>query len=272
MAIDDAGDDAATDTGTSAGQLARRIASLIDLTDLRDDHAPDGIAALCERARDAGTAAVCVWPEHVARCRAILGASAGRAGDDTGAGVRIATVVNFPSGEEAVDVVVAATERALDDGADEIDVVLPWRALAAGRAQPGHDVVAAVVAASHARDAVVKVILESGELGSPDLIRRAADLAIDSGADFVKTSTGKTAHGASLEAAGVLLDAVADARRRGRDVGVKPSGGISTVEAAAAYLALADERLGADWATPATFRFGASSLLDAVLAVLDDGA
>ena len=171
---------------------------------------------------------------------------------------------------------MAETRRALDDGADEIDVVLPWRALLAGRTQPGHDVVTAVVAAVREGgdrgtrgDAHVKVILESGELGSPDLVRRAADLAIDAGADFVKTSTGKTAHGASPEAVGVLLDAVADARRIGREVGVKPSGGISTVEAAAGYLALADERLGPDWATPATFRFGASSLLDAVLAVLD---
>lgn len=237
--------------------VARRAIELIDLTDLADDRAGDGIDELCRRAAEHGTAAVCVWPEHVARCVELL----------DGTGVRVATVVNFPSGDEPVDDVLATTRRALTDGADDIDLVLPYRAFRAGDTARAGGMVAAVAESIDA-PAILKVILESGELTDAGTVAAASRLAIDHGADFVKTSTGKTAHGASVEAARAMLAEIARTRRdEGRTVGIKPSGGIRSVDDAAAYLAVADEVMGDGWATPSTFRFGASGLLDALVAV-----
>jgi deoxyribose-phosphate aldolase len=175
--------------------------------------------------------------------------------------VRIATVVNFPSGEEAMKDVVRQTSIALDDGADEIDVVMPYRSLLAGDT----DAVVALLDAvrNAAGDALLKVILETGELVEPDAIRAAASLAIDHGADFVKTSTGKTRVSATPGAVRTMLEVVVSS---GRPVGVKPSGGIRTFDDAVRYVSIADEVMGAGWTTPATFRFGASGLLDALLA------
>ena len=115
---------------------ARRAIGLIDLTDLSDDHSPDGIDDLCRRAREHGTAAVCVWPEYVARCSELL----------AGSGVRIATVVNFPSGDEPVDDVVEMARTALADGADDIDLVLPYRAFLDGDSVRAGEMVAAIAA------------------------------------------------------------------------------------------------------------------------------
>mgnify|MGYP001813151875 FL=1 len=233
--------------------------SLIDLTDLADDHAPDGIDDLCRRAAAHRTAAVCVWPEFVARCAEAL----------RGSGVRVATVVNFPSGSESVADVVDATRQALADGADDIDVVLPYEAFTAGDTGRAADMIAAVADVVD-EPAILKVILESGELADRDAVAAAARLAIENGADFVKTSTGKTSHGASLDAAAAMLGEIARAHGvSGRTVGFKPSGGIRSLDDAAAYIELADDVMGAGWATPATFRFGASGLLDALLAVID---
>jgi deoxyribose-phosphate aldolase len=234
------------------GTLAKRMIGMIDLTDLADDHSPAGIDELCARAALHGTAAVCVWPEHVERCAAEL----------AGTRIRIATVVNFPSGEEAINDVVRQTSIALDDGADEIDAVMPYRSQLAG--DTGVAVALLDAVRNAAGDTLLKVILETGELVEPDAIRAATRLAIDHGADFVKTSTGKTRVSATPEAVRAMLEVVADGA--GRPVGVKPSGGIRTFEDALGYLSIADEVMGAGWATPATFRFGASGLLDALLA------
>jgi len=231
---------------------ARQAIALIDLTDLADDHAGDGIDGLCDRAARHRTAAVCIWSEHVARCAERL----------AGSGVRVATVVNFPTGDEPVDEVVAVTERALADGADEIDVVLPHRAFVAGDTDRAGELLAAVrarVPSTH----VLKVILETGAL-APRAVAPAAQLAIDRGADFVKTSTGKIAVGATLEAVGSMLGVIASTDRR---VGIKPSGGIRTYDDADAYLSLAERTMGEGWVSPTTFRFGASGLLDALAAV-----
>jgi len=233
---------------------ARRAIGLIDLTDLADDHAPGGIDELCRRAREHVTAAVCVWPEYVATCADRL----------RGSDVRVATVVNFPSGDEPIATVTAMVAAALADGADDIDVVLPYRALLAGDADRAAGMVSAV------RDMievpkVLKVILETGALGDDAMVTSAAHLAIDAGADFVKTSTGKIPEGASLAAAAAMLAVIAGADR---PVGIKPSGGIRTFDEALAYIGLADSVMGEGWATPATFRFGASGLLDSLLAVI----
>lgn len=233
---------------------ARRAIGLIDLTDLADDHSPSGIDELCRRAREHATAAVCVWPEFVATCATQL----------RGTGVRVATVVNFPSGAEPIDVVTVAVAAALADGADDIDVVLPYRAVLSGDLDQAAAMVAAVAELIEP-PTLLKVILETGALDELAVISSAAQLAVDNGGDFVKTSTGKIPAGASLGAATAMLDVIAGA---GRQVGLKPSGGIRTFDEAQAYIDLADSVMGVGWATPATFRFGASGLLDSLLAVV----
>ena len=227
---------------------------MIDLTDLSDDHSPDGIDELCRRAREHGTAAVCVWPEYVARSAELLAGSA----------VRVATVVNFPSGDEAVDDVVALAGAALAEGADDIDLVLPYRAYLGGDSDRAGEMVAAIAALVESPK-LLKVILESGAYPDTDTVARAARLALANGADFVKTSTGKISEGASLEAARAMLGEIHTAAQTGKAVGLKPSGGIRTSDEAFAYIDLADEVMGEGWATAATFRFGASGLLDALL-------
>lgn len=237
---------------------ASRAIGLIDLTDLSDDHSPDGIDELCRRAREHGTAAVCVWPEFVARSAELL----------EGSGVRVATVVNFPSGDEPVADVMALTEASLAAGADEVDVVLPYRAFLDGDSDRGVEMVAAVAALIEPPK-LMKVILESGAYTGTESVAAAARLAIENGADFVKTSTGKIAEGASLDAARAMLGEIKEAADAGRTVGLKPSGGIRSFDDAMAYLDLADSVMGEGWATPATFRYGASGLLDELVAVVD---
>ena len=149
-------------------------------------------------------------------------------------------------------------------GADEIDVVLPYTAWLAGDVQRAVHVLAAVRATRPAT-LVMKVIIETGELPDRSAIDRAAMFAIEHGADFVKTSTGKTAVSATPEAAEIVLEAIVVS---GRPVGFKASGGVRTVDDARTYLDLADSIMGPDWAAPSTFRFGASSLLDALEAAL----
>jgi deoxyribose-phosphate aldolase len=235
-------------------ELARRAIALLDLTDLTDDASQEGIDALCERAARHGTAAVCVWPDFVRQSVAAL----------DGTPVLVATVVNFPSGDDRAHAVRVLTERALADGADEIDVVLPYRAWLAGDERRAADVIDGVRdATTRAR---MKVILETGALPDVAAIERAARFAIEHGADFIKTSTGKIETSATPEAAHTMLRVIAATER---PVGIKPSGGIRTVADAALYLALADDIMGPDWASPATFRFGASGVLDALVAALD---
>ena len=243
---------------------AQRVISLIDLTDLNDAHVPDGLATLVERAIEHGVPAVCVWPEFVPRVAASLDAL-----DHRGTCL-IATVVNFPSGDQPVAAVATTTRDALDAGADEIDLVLPYRSLIDGDVEAARSMVATIADVVHActgrsgARAELKVILETGELVEPELITTAAELAVGAGADFIKTSTGKTPVSATTTALSLMVDVVASADRT---IGLKPSGGIRTVAEAVEYLAIVDERLGSGWATPATFRFGASSLLDDAIAV-----
>lgn len=240
---------------------ARRAIALLDLTELGDEATDQQVIDLCARAvtPHGSVAAVCVWPRHVALAVEQL----------WGSNVRVATVVNFPSGDESVNVVVASTQQALTDGADEIDLVLPYRPFIAGRRDTAAAMIDAVRATVPADSHRLKVILETGEIVDTDLIREAADLAVAHGADFIKTSTGKTAHSASLEATEIMLSVIAGARP---GVGLKPSGGIRTLADAQTYLAQADHIMGSEWATPATFRFGASGLLTALLAALDGAA
>lgn len=241
---------------TDAAARARRILSLLDLTNLQDDCTDDDVIALCRRAQGphGHTAAVCVWPRFVVTARHAL------AGSD----VSVATVVNFPHGGTDVDAVLAETTRCLDDGADEIDCVLPYRSMRDGDETTVADVLTSVHRSVEGR-AHLKVILETGELVSKDLVTRAARLAIAHGADFIKTSTGKTPVSATPDAVRWMLEVIASTDRA---VGIKPSGGIRTLADASIYLDLADEIMGPSWATPSTFRFGASGLLDDLEAVI----
>jgi deoxyribose-phosphate aldolase len=221
--------------------------ALLDLTGLDADESEARVAELCAQARRGPMAAVCIAPRFVGHAAAAL----------AGSPVRVATVANFPAGLDDPRSARAEAERALADGADEVDVVLPWRAWL-GDDRGG--AIAVVEAARRATPGTLKVILESGQLG--DRVRAAADDALVAGADFVKTSTGKVPPGASPEAARAMMEAVRDHGSGG----FKASGGVRTREDAEAYLAIADELLGPDWATPDTFRIGASSLLDALVA------
>jgi deoxyribose-phosphate aldolase len=246
----------------AAAIVARRAIGLVDLTDLSDSCAPEAIDELCRRAVGpyGSTAAVCVWPAFVAQAADRL----------RGSGVSVATVVNFPSGDETVDATVAQTTKAIIDGADEIDLVLPYHAFLAGREREATTMVESVRRTATA-PVLLKVILESGSYPLLDSIRDAARLAVDHGANFVKTSTGKTSISATLAATVMILDAI---RQSGLAAGFKASGGIRTVEDAAHYLAVADEMMGKEWATKSTFRFGASGLADALEAsirLLGDG-
>jgi deoxyribose-phosphate aldolase len=235
---------------------AQRILSLIDLTNLNDDCTEEDVVELCSRAQGefGNTAAVCVWPRFVNLCASIL----------RGTSIKVATVVNFPHGGTDVADVVAATIAALDAGADEIDLVLPYQSMITGDEAQVLSILQAVREVVHA-PSHLKVILETGELINPERIRRASELAIKSGADFIKTSTGKTKISATPEAVTTMLQVIRDS---GRPVGLKPSGGIRTVADAQKYLDLADAIMGPQWATPQTFRFGASGLIDAVEAEL----
>ena len=241
---------------TDPRTVAARALACLDLTNLDDVCDADAITLLCRRARTpfGPVAAVCIWPEYVEQARRELANS----------GIRVATVVNFPGGGEEMDDVRAETRGALADGADEIDFVVPWRSLLSGHAE--------AVAASVREikeicgGATLKAILETGELKEPALIRRAADEALAGGADFLKTSTGKVAVNATPEAAEILLQAI---RASGRDVGLKPAGGVRTVADAGTYLALCDRVMGPGWADPQHFRIGASGVLTALLAALE---
>ena len=244
---------------TSRIDTARRALGLIDLTNLEDGCTKADIRALAAKAETphGNVAALCVWPDFVDLAADLV----------NGTGIDIATVVNFPGGDDALEEVTTLTRRCLAAGATEIDTVIPYRAMLRGDEAAVTEHVEALVEASG--DARLKVILETGELGEEALVRRAARLAIEAGADFVKTSTGKVAVNATPDAARWMLEEIRDAGSA--HVGLKPAGGIRTVEDAGAYLALADEIMGEGWARKATFRFGASSLLGNVLEALGEG-
>lgn len=233
---------------------ARRALSLLDLTDLSDACTASAVDALCRDARESGVAAVCVWPQYVSQCGRGL----------AGSPVRIATVVNFPAGGEDVERTLDDAREAVADGAHEIDLVLPYRAFLRGDEGVARDMVEAV------RDicarTVLKVILETGALESPERIAAAGRLALSAGADFLKTSTGKSPVSATPQAAETLLGVLRG--HEGRPAGLKVSGGLRTLADAATYLDLADKFMGPGWVSPRTFRLGASSLFS----VLRDAA
>jgi deoxyribose-phosphate aldolase len=242
-------------------EIAIRALKLLDLTDLNDGCREDHIEQLIQKAvtPHGPVAAVCVWPQFVSLAKARLKNS----------GVKVATVINFPKGGDNVERAIDDAEEALDDGADEIDLVMPYKALIDGDEITPRSMISEVQELCEDNDARLKVILETGMLPDQDMVRKAADLAIDSGADFIKTSTGKTPVSATPDAVRTMLAAI---KASERTIGLKPSGGIRTLADAKLYLGLVDEVLGPVWASPGTFRFGASGLYDALIAAIEGKA
>lgn len=236
--------------------LAQTILGLIDLTDLNEGCVADDVEHLCARAKTpfGNTAAVCVWPQFVAQCKKEL----------NGTSVKIATVVNFPHGGTEIEPVLTMTQQAIDEGADEIDLVLPYQAFLMGDVESAREMLEAVRAITHGK--VLKIILETGVLSEPDAIRAASELALDAGADFLKTSTGKVDINATPQAARIMLEAI---KARGATVGLKPAGGLRTVEDARTYIDMARVLCGDDYITAGTLRFGASGILKDVIAAIE---
>jgi deoxyribose-phosphate aldolase len=196
-------------------------------------------------------AAVCVYPAFVKQAVAAL----------HGTSVNVATVINFPEGNHSLTSVTHAIQSALNEGAEEIDIVFPYPRYLAGEKTDVKEYLHACKLACG--DHLLKVILETGALKDLHIIAAASELAIEAGADFLKTSTGKIAIGATLEAAAVMLQTI---RNKSNDsVGFKVSGGVRTIPQALEYIALAEKIMGADWVTPAHFRIGASQLADVLL-------
>jgi deoxyribose-phosphate aldolase len=249
---------------TSAKAWAIDLAiSMVDLTTLEGADTRGKVRALCAKAAhpDPGdpsvpeVAAVCVYSDLVAEAVQAL----------RGTGIGVASVATaFPSGRAPLEAKLADTRRAVTDGAAEIDMVIDRGAFLSGNYQKVFDEIVAVKEACD--EAHLKVILETGELATYDNVRRASWLAMLAGADFIKTSTGKVSPAATLPVTLVMLEAVRDFRARtGRQVGVKPAGGIRTTKDAIRYLVLVNETAGPDWLDPDWFRIGASSLLNDLL-------
>ena len=240
-------------------QAARLALQCLDLTSLNDADTAADVTALCERAQTAfgPVAAVCVWPRFVAQARSMLPPE-----------IKVAAVADFPDGALDLARAIADIETIAQAGGDEVDVVLPWRALQAGQRSEVEEFLAEVRHAS--RPLTLKVIIESGELADPELIAEATRLSLAAGADFVKTSTGKTPVSATPEAAHVMLREIAASGMAA--AGFKASGGIRSVADAQAYLQQAADVLGADALQPRRFRFGASGLLKDIEAVLSGQA
>ena len=235
----------------------------MDLTTLEGADPPGKVTALATKAirpdpADLGVpsvAALCVYPNLVAT-------AAARTRETN---VRVASVATaFPSGQSPTEIKVAEARTAVELGADEVDMVIDRGALLSGRYAKVYDEVVRVKDA--VGDAHLKVILETGELGTYDNVRRASLLAMAAGADFIKTSTGKVQPAATLPVALVMLEAIRDVHdETGRRVGFKAAGGIRQAKQAWQHLVLVNETLGPDWLTPDLFRLGASTLLNDVL-------
>lgn len=244
-----------TSNPMSQEQAARLALQCLDLTSLNEADTEADIEALCRRAQGpfGPVAAVCVWPRFVALARRLLPA-----------GIKVAAVANFPDGALDVARALADVAAIAQAGGDEVDVVLPYRALQQGQGSECAEFLAEVRHAS--QPLTLKVIIESGELKRPELILEATRMSLMAGADFVKTSTGKSKVSATPEAAALILREIAASGLPA--AGFKASGGIRTVADAAQYLQLARQTLGEGALNARRLRFGASGLLNDIEAVL----
>jgi deoxyribose-phosphate aldolase len=250
-------------TGAKLSGL-RMVTSMMDLTTLEGKDTPGKVAYLCRKALQPAEArfavpscaAVCVYPNMVRYARRFLGENSM---------VKVASVATgFPSGQYPLRTRLEEVRRAVGEGADEIDMVIDRNAFLSGEHTRVFDEVAAIKTACEA--AHLKVILETGELVTYDNVRLASRIAMEAGADFIKTSTGKVQPAATMPVTLVMLEAIRDFFfETGIRIGMKPAGGIRTAKQSLAYLVMLRETLGDDWLTPDLFRFGASTLLNDVL-------
>ena len=237
--------------------------NMIDLTTLEGKDTEGKVKQLCYKAMHLHdfysglptVAAVCVYPSMVSVAKKALGDS----------GIKVASVATaFPSGQSTRDVKLRDTKFAISQGADEIDMVISRGKFHQGEYNFVFDEIAAIKEACG--DARLKVILETGELGSYDKVRKASDIAMYAGADFIKTSTGKISPAATMPVTLVMLEAIRDFYyKTGKKIAMKPAGGISKAKLALHYLVMLNEVLGEDWMNNEWFRFGASSLANDIL-------
>lgn len=239
--------------------IAKQVLELIDLTSLNDNDNESVILELCKNAKNdyGNVPAVCVYSRFIPIAKKTLNQSYPN--------IKIATVVNFPHGSSDIELVLYETKLAVDRGADEIDLVFPYHYFKNNELQVCHDMISQVKQICGSK--TLKVILETGELKTPELIKNASEMSIKNGADFIKTSTGKVSVNATLESAEIMLNAIKSSNKK---CGFKASGGIKTVNEAKQYLELATKIMGAEWLNSNNFRFGASSLLNDVLRCLSD--
>ncbi|MBC8107296.1 MAG: deoxyribose-phosphate aldolase [Anaerolineae bacterium] len=244
-------------------QALKLALSMIDLTTLEGADSPGKVRQMCFKAAHLAdnlpdtprVAAVCVYPTLVKIAKDAL----------AGTAIKVAAVATgFPSGQFPLSVKLDDTRYAVNEGADEIDMVISRGQFLAGQYQFVFDEIATIKTACGL--AHLKVILETGELGTLDNVRRASDLAMHAGADFIKTSTGKVQPAATLPVTLVMLEAIRDFYElTGKKIGMKPAGGIATAKVALQYLVVVRETLGQDWLTPDLFRIGASRLANDIL-------
>ncbi len=235
---------------------AKLALSLLDLTSLSADDSEASIRELCSKAVTPFTpvAAVCVFPPFISVCKDAL----------KDKGVNFAAVANFPSGNEGLDAAIAQTKNIIELGGTEVDVVVPYQTWIAGDKTSAPELVRACKDICGEKISL-KVILESGAFEDLSSLYELSIAAINAGADFIKTSTGKTDVSATLEAAETMLKAIKDS---GKPCGFKASGGIRTHAQAVEYMDLATNIMGPDWVNSKNFRFGASGLLNDLLNVL----
>lgn len=253
-------------------QALKLALNMIDLTTLEGKDTEGKVKQMCYKAMHPHealpglptTAAVCVYPTHVKTAKEALKGSA----------VKVASVSTaFPSGNSTMQIKLADTKFALEHGADEIDMVISRGEFLKGNYDFVFDEIAAIKDLCKKYDARLKVIFETGEISTLDNVRRASDIAIYAGADFIKTSTGKIGVAATMPVTLVMLDAIKDYYfKTGTMVGMKPAGGISTAKSALQYLVMLHETLGNAWLDNKWFRFGASSLANDLILQLEKEA
>jgi deoxyribose-phosphate aldolase len=244
-------------------QGLKMVLSMIDLTTLEGKDTEGKVKQMCYKATHLhdilpglpNTAAVCVYPSMVKTAKDAL----------KNTNVKVASVATaFPSGQSTREIKIADTKFAVDNGADEIDMVISRGQFLKGNYSFVFDEIATIKEACG--KARLKVIFETGELSTLDNVRRASEIAIDAGADFIKTSTGKISPAATMPVTLVMLEAIRDHYyKTGVMIGMKPAGGISTAKSALHYLVMVKETLGMAWLSNEWFRFGASSLANDVL-------
>jgi deoxyribose-phosphate aldolase len=246
---------------TELQSVAMQALQLMDLTTLNDTDTDEIVRQLCLAASTSfgDVAAVCVYPQFIQTAKSVFA-------NMPSSHIFVATVTNFPHGNDDVDQAVSETTKAVELGADEVDVVFPYRALMAGDEQVGFELVKRCKEAC-GDDVRLKVIIEVGELKTELLVKKASRIAIEAGADFIKTSTGKVEVNATPEYARMMLEVILEFKDV-RLVGFKAAGGVRTVEDAQIYLDMATKLLGEQNVNAAHYRFGASSLLNNLLKTL----